>query len=90
MGPYPGLVPPGAPNHIVSIREERYKLAEYHAPDRPNVQDQFEMYDRLNDPLEIQNLAFEGFQRNNEQQMEYVRLQAKLAVVKATRLQPLG
>jgi arylsulfatase A-like enzyme len=90
MGPYPGLIPPGAPNHIVSIREERYKLAEYYAPKRPNVQSQFEMYDRLNDPLETQNLAFEGFQRNNEQQMEYERLQAKLAVVQATRLQPLS
>lgn len=90
MGPYPGLIPPGAPNHIVSIREERYKLAEYYAPQRPNVQSQFEMYDRLNDPLETQNLAFEGYQRNNEQQMEYERLQAKLAVVRATRLQPLS
>jgi hypothetical protein len=89
-GPYPGEDPlPEAPNHIVSIREDRYKLAEYYDADC-SVQSQFEMYDGLKDPLETQNLAFEGFQRNNEQQTEYERLQAKLAVVKATRLQPLG
>jgi len=89
--PYPGIPPflPAAPNHVVSIREERYKLAEYYDADR-DVQTQFEMYDRLKDPLETQNLAFAGFQRSNEQQKEYERLQEKLAVVKATRLQPLS
>jgi arylsulfatase A-like enzyme len=87
--PYPGEGPLEAPNHIVSIREERYKLAEYYKADG-SVQSQFEMYDRLTDPLETQNLAAEGFQRNNEQQMEYERLQAKLAVIRATRLQPLS
>jgi hypothetical protein len=47
------------------------------------------MYDRLKDPLERENLAYEGFQRNNEQQKEFERLQKKLEVVKATRLRPL-
>jgi choline-sulfatase len=90
--PYPGLPPffDAAPNHVVSIREDRYKLAEYFAPDRPLVQNQWEMYDRLMDPLETQNLAAVGFVRNNEQEREFLRLQTKLAVVKATRLQPLG
>ena len=90
MGPYPGLIPPGAPNHIVSIREERYKLAEYYAPNRPNVQSQFEMYDRLNDPLETQNIAWPTFTRTLEQKAQLARLLAKLQLVRATRLQPLG
>lgn len=42
------------------------------------------------DPLETQNLAYVGFQRNNEQQMQYERLQAELQLVQATRLQPLS
>jgi hypothetical protein len=48
------------------------------------------MYDRLKDPLETENLAYAGFQRNDQQQKEYERLQAKLQLVKATRLQPLS
>jgi arylsulfatase A-like enzyme len=53
QGPYPGLPPfPDCPNHVVSIRERRYKLARYHAPHRPHVEDQWEMYDLKSDPLE--------------------------------------
>ena len=59
--------------------------------DRANgvVPPQWEMYDLLKDPTEIDNLAAPGRQRTKEQQAEYVRLQAKLRVVQATRLQPL-
>jgi choline-sulfatase len=89
-GPYPGMLPffP-APNHIVSIREDRYKLAEYYDV-RGVLRSQWEMYDRLKDPLETENLAYEGFQRNSEQQREFERLQAKLQLVKATRLRALS
>ena len=45
------------------------------------------MYDLYEDPLETNNLAVES--RNPKEQNEYERLQAKLAEVKATRLQPL-
>jgi choline-sulfatase len=79
---------PTPPNHVVSIREERYKLAEYYDV-AGLVPSQWEMYDFLKDPLETENLAFSGFQRTSEQQNEYERLQLKLQVVKATRLQPL-
>ena len=86
--PAPGPYPTTPLNRVVS-REDRYKLAQYYdiAGVFPN---QWEMYDRLKDPLETENLAYEGFQRNNEQQRQYERLQAKLQLVKATRLQPLG
>lgn len=77
---------PMPPNHIVSIREERFKLAEYYDVHH-RVPSQWEMYDLLNDPLEVHNLANEP--RTPQQQREYARLQAKLAEVKATRLQPL-
>ena len=73
----------------MSIREDRYKLAEYYDADG-SVQSQWEMYDRLKDPLETQNIAYPGFNRTPKQQKEYERLQEKLQLVKATRLQRLG
>jgi arylsulfatase A-like enzyme len=77
---------PRPPNHIVSIREERFKLAEYY--DMYHVEpSQWEMYDLLEDPLEVHNIA--NGPRTRRQQREYERLQAKLAEVKATRLQRL-
>jgi arylsulfatase A-like enzyme len=82
-GPYPK-----PPNHIVSIREERYKLAEYY--DVNGVErSQWEMYDLLQDPLETDNLAFRIHQQPAAVQREYERLRLKLRAVQATRLQPL-
>jgi arylsulfatase A-like enzyme len=82
-GPYPT-----PPNHIVSIREQRYKLARYYDVDG-NVPDQWEMYDLKLDPLERVNLAYKGHKRTPSQEREYKRLRAKLAIVQQTRLQPL-
>jgi len=82
-GPYPK-----PPNHIASIRERRYKIARYY--DVNGVEpDQWEMYDLRIDPLERTNLAYSGYTRNAEQERQFKRLQAKLASVEATRLQPL-
>jgi choline-sulfatase len=83
-GPYPT-----PPNHIVSIREERYKLAEYYDVNGV-VPSQWEMYDLLTDPLETTNLAYRLYQRTPEQQKQYDRLKLKLGAVQATRLQPPG
>src|SRR3984957_17405278 len=83
-GPYPK-----PPNHIVSIREQRYKIARYYDADgkgRP----QWEMYDLKTDPLERPNLAYKHYRRTPEQQREYKRLKRKLARVERTRLQPLS
>ncbi len=82
-GPY--VAPP---NHIRSLREERYKLARYFDPDG-NEPEQWEMYDLAEDPLETVNLANPDFSRTAEQEQELQRLMAKLADVEATRLQPL-
>jgi len=79
---------PLPPNHIVSIRESRYKLARYYDPDGV-APDQWEMYDLQQDPTESTNLAAPGFQRTKTQEKEFQRLQSKLAQVEATRLQPL-
>jgi arylsulfatase A-like enzyme len=80
------LVPP--PNRIVSIREERYKLARYYDGDGVE-DDQWEMYDLLEDPAEKVNLAHISYSASPEQEAIRERLTAKLADVVATRLQPL-
>jgi choline-sulfatase len=81
---------PEPPNHVVSIRERRWKLARYYdATEGSTVPDQWEMYDLKTDPLERKNLAYEGYQRTRKQELEYLRLKRKLARVEKTRLQPL-
>lgn len=84
QGPYPT----GA-NHIVSIREARYTFARYYDP-TGKVEDQFEMYDRQDDPAQMTNLAWTGAERMPEQEEAFQRLRALLAEVEATRLQPMA
>ncbi|MGZ6131267.1 MAG: sulfatase-like hydrolase/transferase [Myxococcaceae bacterium] len=84
MPPYPR-----APNHIISIRERRWKLAKYYDVNH-NKQPQWEMYDLKHDPLEVTNLAYPGFQRDAVQQAAYVRLKQKLEQVRKTRLHRLA
>ncbi len=84
QGPYPGPL-----NHIISIREERYKLAKYYDASRSGGPYQWEMYDLETDPLETRNLAYEGHKRTKKQEKEYERLRKELAVVNKKRLQPL-
>ncbi len=83
-GPYPE-----PPNHVVSIREHRYKLARYYDVNG-KVPDQWEMYDLKTDPLERKNLAYKHYKRTPAQQREYQRLRRELARVEQTRLQPLS
>jgi choline-sulfatase len=83
-GPYPK-----PPNHIVSIRETRYKLARYYDVNG-KVPPQWEMYDLEHDPLERVNLAYKGHKRTPEQERQYKRLRRKLKRVEQTRLQPLS
>jgi arylsulfatase A-like enzyme len=83
-GPYPGPL-----NHIVSIRDERYKLAKYYDANRADGPYEWEMYDLASDPLETKNLAYREYQRTPQEEKEFLRLQAELAAVERTRLQPL-
>ena len=83
-GPFPAPL-----NHIVSIREQRYKLARYYDADG-NVPDQWELYDLKIDPLERSNLADKNYQPTPAQEREYRRLRRKLADVERTRLNPLS
>lgn len=82
-GPYPQ-----PPNHVVSIREGRWKLAKYYDISENPVPPQWEMYDLKTDPLERQNLAYKGHKRSKEQEAEFQRLKRKLARVEKTRLKP--
>ncbi len=83
-GPYPK-----APNHIVSIRERRYKIARYYDADH-KVRSQWEMYDLKTDPRERINLAHHSHKRTPAHDRQYKRLRRKLARVVRTRLQPLS
>ncbi len=82
-GPYPK-----PPNHIVSIREGRWKIAKYYDV-KHQKRPQWEMYDLRNDPLEKTNLAYKGYERSPAQEKQFQRLKRKLARVEKTRLQPL-
>jgi arylsulfatase A-like enzyme len=82
-GPYPK-----PPNHIVSLREQRWKLAKYYDI-HGRVAPQWEMYDLKTDPLETTNLAYPSYKRTHEQHAQYERLTAKLARIKKTRLDKL-
>ncbi|HEX5990101.1 MAG TPA: sulfatase-like hydrolase/transferase [Solirubrobacterales bacterium] len=82
---------PKPPNHIVSIREGRWKLAKYYDkaklnPKRP----QWEMYDLETDPEETENIAHPGYDRSPQQERQLQRLKRKLARVEATRLKQPG
>ena len=79
---------PQPPNHVVAIRERRWKLAKYYDK-KHRTRPQWEMYDLKTDPLERKNLAYEGRRRTPEQERQFERLQRKLARVQRTRLQPL-
>ena len=76
------------PQHIISVRERRWKIAEYYDV-HGKVPSQWEMYDLKRDPLERDNLAHDGHRRTAAQEREYRRLRRKLARVKAQRLRPL-
>jgi arylsulfatase A-like enzyme len=84
---------PKPPNHIVSIREGRWKLAKYHDVN-PEVKKrkppQWEMYDLKSDPLEKHNIAHPEAKRTPQQDEELKRLKRKLARVEKTRLKPLS
>jgi choline-sulfatase len=83
-GPYPK-----PPNHIVAIREGRWKLAKYYDVEN-NKRPQWEMYDLKTDPLERVNIAYKGHKRSKTEELQLKRLKGKLARVEKTRLQPLS
>ena len=76
------------PQHIISLRERRWKIAEYYDANG-KVPSQWEMYDLRHDPLERINLAHRGHRRTPAQEKQYRRLRRKLARVRATRLRRL-
>jgi hypothetical protein len=78
------------PNHVVAVREERFKLAKYYDPsaDATKVASQWEMYDIVKDPLEKTNLAAPSYKRSSTQEANYLRLKKLLNKVIAERLAP--
>ncbi len=81
-GPYPK-----PPNHIVSIREGRWKLAKYYDTAKEDPKEpQWEMYDLKSDPEETENIAHPGYERSEKQEKQLARLKKKLAAVEKQRL----
>jgi len=76
------------PQHVVAIREKRWKIAKYYDAKR-KVRPQWEMYDLVNDPNESVNLADPKFARNERIRQQLERMKKKLARVERERLQPL-
>jgi len=76
------------PNHIVCIREERWKLARYYDANG-TVPEQWEFYDLRHDPFEMINLAWHGYRMTEKQEHEFRRMKRRLAVVERTRLRRL-
>lgn len=79
------------PQHLVSIREKRYKLAKYFDVNAEisGIEPQYEMYDLKSDRREAKNIASPVYKRSSTQEKEFKRLKQKLAYVERTRLQPL-
>lgn len=82
-----GRVPevlPGAPGRIRCIRERRFKFARYHDTEGRHT-DEFEMYDLVEDPDELENLAHPDHPRYADPGLarERERLAAKLEAARA-------
>jgi len=77
--------------HIVSIREKEWKFARYYDPSSEitGIDPQYEMYNLIADPDEVNNIAFPLYNRTAEEQNQYDRLMNKLNNVIRTRLKPL-
>lgn len=82
----PPYVPP--PNHVVAIREGRWKAAKYFDVNG-QVPPQWEVYDLRADPLERRNLAWTGRRGSRAERRQVARLREKVDLAIAERVQPL-
>lgn len=83
QGPY---IP--APNHIVTVRERRWKLSKYYDAEG-GEKNQWELYDLKKDPLERKNLAHRPNRMNPFQRKHFRRLRKRLKRIEQRKLQPL-
>jgi choline-sulfatase len=83
-GPY---IP--APNHIVMVREKRWKLAKYY-DEATKLPSEWEMYDLKKDPLERWNLAHRPSRMTAFQKANFKRLKRRIHRLEQNTLQPLS
>ena len=83
QGPY---IPP--PNHIVTVRERRWKLSKYYDAEG-GAKTQWEMYDLKNDPLERRNLTYRPKRMTPFQRAHFKRLRNRIRRIEKENLQPL-
>jgi arylsulfatase A-like enzyme len=82
-GPY---IPP--PNHIVTVREGRWKLSKYYDVTGKKPR-QWEMYDLRKDPQERWNLAYRPRRMSPLQRRNFLRLKRRIRRIQQRTLQPL-
>lgn len=76
------------PNHIVAVRERRWKVAKYY--DAAGIEPaQWEMYDVVKDPLERHNLAHRPASMTPAQRTAFSRLKRRIKQAEGTDLLPL-
>ncbi|WP_395694554.1 sulfatase-like hydrolase/transferase [Nocardioides sp.] len=77
------------PNHIVAVREKRWKVAKYY--DTAGIEPaQWEMYDLAKDPLERHNLAYKPKRMTKVQRSNFRRLKKRIKQAEKTDLLPLA
>ena len=78
-----------SPDHIRAIRERDWVYARYFAPNRP--EQEFELYDFKNDPLEMHNLAQDpGYQKRRKEMADKLKQALATEMARKRYLSSIG
>ena len=78
-----------SPDHIRAIRERNWAYARYFAPGRP--EQEFELYDLKNDPLEMHNLALDpGYQKRRKEMADKLKTAEASEMARKRYLSSIG
>jgi len=78
-----------SPDHVRALRERDWVYARYFAPNRP--EQEFELYDFKNDPLEMHNLAQDpGYQKRRKEMADKLQQAEATEMARSRYLSSLG